>query len=420
METGTHQDTQYGMSRLLRETFDLREGTPGSILQRLLNAARLYLGMDISFISRFEDGYRVFERVDEGQGMNVLKAGDSDPLEETYCQRVVDGRLPELICDAQTIDEARKIPVTEELGIGAHVSIPIRLGDGSVFGTFCCFKFEAEHSLNERDISLIREFADIAADLLETNVYQARDEEARIDRIRGLLDQDRFHMVWQPITEIRTGEIAGVEALARFPSSPHKGPPGWFQDAASINLGDDLESRCVAKALAILKELPDNCYVACNTSARAVLQGRIQPLLEHLPPSRIVLEITEHDAVSDYADLIDILGDMRRDGLRLAVDDAGAGYASFRHIIKLRPDLIKLDMSLTRDIDTDISRRSLAYALVRFAREIDSRIIAEGVETKPELETLESLGVEMAQGFYLHRPKPLDDLRQILRRVENA
>lgn len=154
--------------------------------------------------------------------------------------------------------------------------------------------------------------------------------------------------------------------------------------------------------------------MACNASAHALLDGRIGRLFEGLPPNRVVLEITEHDAVEDYASLADILADIRRDGVRLAVGDAGAGYASFRHILQLKPDLIKLDMALTRDIDTDISRRSLAISLVRFAREIGSKLIAEGVETQGELDTLADLGVEMAQGFFLHRPKRLEELQAII------
>lgn len=121
----------------------------------------------------------------------------------------------------------------------------------------------------------------------------------------------------------------------------------------------------------------------------------------------MVLEITEHDIIEDYEALSEKLEPLRQEGLRIAVDDAGAGYASFRHILRLLPDVIKLDMSLTRDLDSDITRRSLAASLVSFARETGARLVAEGVETQAELDALKRLGVDKAQGFHLYQPLSL-------------
>jgi EAL domain-containing protein (putative c-di-GMP-specific phosphodiesterase class I) len=109
-----------------------------------------------------------------------------------------------------------------------------------------------------------------------------------------------------------------------------------------------------------------------------------------------------------------MLRPLRARGLRLAVDDAGAGYASFRHILRLRPDHIKLDMSLTRNIDTDKSKRALALALIEFARETGSELIAEGIETQGELATLRELGVMRGQGYLLGRPAPFSAAQQLL------
>jgi EAL domain-containing protein (putative c-di-GMP-specific phosphodiesterase class I) len=133
-----------------------------------------------------------------------------------------------------------------------------------------------------------------------------------------------------------------------------------------------------------------------------------------LPPERIVIEITEHTDVDDYEDLLRVLQPLRQRGIRLAIDDAGAGYSSLRHILNLRPDYIKLDIDLIRHIDIDPARRALASALIAFARDTDSTIIAEGVETASEFATLQALGVEQAQGYFLGRPKPLESaLRSI-------
>jgi EAL domain-containing protein (putative c-di-GMP-specific phosphodiesterase class I) len=139
-------------------------------------------------------------------------------------------------------------------------------------------------------------------------------------------------------------------------------------------------------------------------------------MLEGAPLKRIVLEITEHESVDDYAKLGAALAPLRERGLRVAVDDAGAGYASFRHILKLEPDVIKLDISITRDIDTQISRRALAAALIRFAEETGSRIVAEGVETEAELAVLRELRVNKAQGFLIGRPVPIAAAAEMVER----
>lgn len=418
MNTAAHasnEQPQYGMSRLLTEVFDLREGTLSAILQRLLQAARLHMGMEVAFISEFQQGMRTFRYVDQAQGVDLLTVGNGDPLEQSYCQKVVDGRLPELIRNAQTVEEALTLPATKAVGVGAHMSIPIRLRDGTVFGTFCCFSFRADYSLNERDRALMKVFAEIAAELIEQDVRRAQKEESCSKKIAALLtEEDGVNMVWQPVVEVASGRIIGVEALARFPFCEGMGPPEWFEEAASVGLANQLEARAVSAGLAILNTLHPDQYVACNASAQAILHGDILDLLARAPLTRIVLEITEHDIVSDYCALCDAIAPLRRRGMRLAIDDAGAGYASFRHILRLRPDIIKLDMSLTQNIDSDEGRRALACSLVTFAREIDCKLVAEGVETEGEMQVLTQLGVDTAQGFYLYRPQSADALAQVL------
>lgn len=409
-----NEDSQYGMSRLLTEVFDLQEGTLSAVLQRLLQATRLHMGMEVAFISEFEHGMRTFRYVDQAPDVDLLHVGNGDPLEESYCQRVVDGRLPELIRNAQKVEEALTLPATKAVGVGAHLSVPIRLKDGTVFGTFCCFSFQADYSLNERDHALMKVFAEIAAELIEQDVRRARKEESCCKKIGALLAADGVTMVWQPVVEIASGRIIGVEALARFPACEGMGPPEWFEEAASVGLSNQLEARAISAGLEILKTLQPDQYVACNASAQAILKGEVIDLLARAPLSRVVLEITEHDIVTDYCALCDAIAPLRRRGMRLAIDDAGAGYASFRHILRLRPDIIKLDMSLTHNIDSDEGRRSLACSLVTFAREIGCKLVAEGVETEAELQVLTQLGVDTAQGFYLYRPKSAEALSQIL------
>lgn len=165
--------------------------------------------------------------------------------------------------------------------------------------------------------------------------------------------------------------------------------------------------RAVELAMAALDKLPQDVYLSFNVSPEALINGELRRVLHGLPLGRLVLEITEHATVAEYSELLGALAPLRKEGIRLAVDDAGAGYASFRHILQLQPDTIKLDMSLTRDIDSDTARRALASALILFAEETGSKIVAEGVETASELQALRSLGANKAQGYFLGRPAPL-------------
>jgi EAL domain-containing protein (putative c-di-GMP-specific phosphodiesterase class I) len=288
--------------------------------------------------------------------------------------------------------------------------VPIHLRSGEVYGTFCCFSTRPDLSLTVRDLALMRMFADLTAGALDRDLAQGREAQATRGRVQSVLDEDGLSMVYQPIKDIASGMTVGYEALARFTAAPARPPNLWFDEAARVGLGLALEARAIEKALAALPRLPPGAGLSCNVSPQLVLEGRVERLLAQAPCERLVLEITEHAVVSDYEALAVALEPLRARGARIAVDDAGAGYASFRHILALRPHVIKLDMSLTRDIDTHVGRRALAAALLRFSQETGSVLVAEGVETASELATLTTLGVTRAQGYLLGRPAPLPEL----------
>ena len=141
-----------------------------------------------------------------------------------------------------------------------------------------------------------------------------------------------------------------------------------------------------------------------NASPELLGETSLAEMIAAAPNRRMVLEVTEHVEVADYDTLVSGLDALRTSGCRIAVDDAGAGYSSLRHILRLRPDYIKLDMTLTRGIDTDGDRRALASSLLTFANEVSATVIAEGIETPAELDTLRGLGATLGQGFFLARP----------------
>jgi len=234
--------------------------------------------------------------------------------------------------------------------------------------------------------------------------------QATLARLGAVLDAGGPRMVFQPVVDLASRAVIGFEALARFDLEPVRTPDLWFAEADEVGLGEALELSAIASALRSLPEVPSPSRIAVNVTPGTAVSPRLQQVLAAYPGDRIVLEITEHVPVRDYDLLLSALADFRERGVQVAVDDAGAGYAGLHHILRLRPEIIKLDISLTRGIDDDAAKRALGAALVAFAAEIGSVIVAEGIETHDELATLSQLGVQAGQGYLLARPAPLDEL----------
>jgi EAL domain-containing protein (putative c-di-GMP-specific phosphodiesterase class I)/CheY-like chemotaxis protein len=239
---------------------------------------------------------------------------------------------------------------------------------------------------------------------------QERDHAHRrqkIERIRTVLLDDVVRMVFQPIADIATGEVVGFEALSRFHAEPERRPDQWFEEAHEVGLGVQLELVAIRAAVKHFDHLPRSTYLSVNVSPVTALSPHFEEAVSGADPRRLVVEITEHARVADYDALAAGLQSLRLRGARLAVDDAGSGFASLRHILRLSPDIIKLDRSLVADIDADTARHALASALILFADKIGSSVVAEGLEEAEGLLTLRALGVKYGQGYYLGRPAPL-------------
>lgn len=375
-------------------------------LDKILRAVRTHLGMEVGFVSEFSNGRRIFRNVETADGKRCIEVGGSDPLEESYCHWIANGTLPQLIRDPAEHPFTESFAVTKALPVGAHLSVPIRLRDGRIYGTFCCFSTRPDPTLTERDLATMQAFAQIAAEQIQTALDTDQEGQVKLKRIAAILKERALDIVYQPAIRLDNPGIEFVEALARFRCKPYEPPDQWFAAAAEVGLGTELEMLAVDTALDGLRSLPETAVVSINISPQTVISAEFLKVASEMPLDRIILEITEHQAISLYEPVLKTLDPLRRQGLRIAVDDAGAGYSSFEHILKLRPDLIKLDMALSRGIDHDPSRRALAAALVWFAREIGSKLVAEGVETARELRTLRDLGVKIVQGHLLAKPAP--------------
>jgi EAL domain-containing protein (putative c-di-GMP-specific phosphodiesterase class I) len=228
-----------------------------------------------------------------------------------------------------------------------------------------------------------------------------------VERIQRALHSDELAIVFQPVMGLRLRRVAGAEALTRIAIEPRRGPDVWFGEAFTVGLGVDLELLAISRALDQIGRLPADAYLAFNTSPETVLSPGFRAALEEMPLERLVVEVTEHAAVADYEALLHALAPFRAGGIRLAIDDMGSGYANMQHVLRLAPDIIKLDVALVRGIDGDRARRALAGSLVVFAEEMGARLVAEGIETPDELAILIELGVPYGQGFHLARPGPL-------------
>jgi EAL domain-containing protein (putative c-di-GMP-specific phosphodiesterase class I) len=227
-----------------------------------------------------------------------------------------------------------------------------------------------------------------------------------VEWLRELASSGDLDTVFQPVFELEGGECVAFEALTRFPSAPERTPAGWFARATEVGAGHELELAAVEAALGHLDELPNGVFLSLNVSPAVAATREFGALVEPFA-ERLIVELTEHEPVADYAPLESALDRLRARGARIAVDDVGAGFSSLRHILRLAPDIVKLDLSLTREIETDPGRRALTAALIDFADRIGATIAAEGIETERELEVLRALGIDQAQGFYLGHPLPL-------------
>jgi EAL domain-containing protein (putative c-di-GMP-specific phosphodiesterase class I)/DNA-binding response OmpR family regulator len=284
-------------------------------------------------------------------------------------------------------------------GAGSMVgllSIGVALGSGSV------------SDQRRRLLSAAIDYATVFDAVAGVSIVDREVLEADRVRLAGVLAAHETRIVVQPIIELDTGAIVGYEALTRFADGTR--PDIRFAEAAAVGLGSEFELASVALALEVTGALPAERFLTLNASPATIIERseEIAALLAGIG-RQIVIEVTEHVRIDDYDEL---RAAVRRigEGVSLAVDDAGAGYASLRHIIELEPGFAKLDISLVRGIDADRIRQALAAGLNYFALRTDFRLIAEGVETEAEAETLRGLGIEFAQGYHFGRPVPVDEV----------
>ena len=246
----------------------------------------------------------------------------------------------------------------------------------------------------------------------------ANAEERGTEILRGILSERRVVSLFQPIHDLVESKVTGVEALSRGPAgSGLEDAERLFSIAEKAGLVIPLERLCRRRSLEEAARAGWGQLVFINMSPAAAqdsdfLDGRlIREVLDlYLDPRQIVIEVTERTYADNQELFSRVLGELRKEGFRVAVDDLGSGYSNLSALADIRPEFLKFDHLFTKDIHRNRIKQDLLGAILSFAMKMDTQVIAEGIESLDELEALRRLGVPLGQGFYLGHPGPIDSI----------
>lgn len=404
---------------------------PGALMRRIAEQMCLFTpkadGAAVSILTPNDEFVVV-----SAYGLVDSLLGLALPVEGTFQGMAVATGRPQVSVDAPAdpslTPEVRDIGV--RLGIHSLVVIPL-LHRGVTIGALS-ITARQPRKFDERDIAAIAstsrfisglisahtELSSLLDDFLDSPYSPDDDSTARFlasvllpdvaqhDRLHQRMDallgkETNLDVVFQPIVDLKTGATVGFEGLCRFPADADLSPQQWFDNARRLGRSLALELAALRRLLVMAEHIPATTFIAANLSPTTAMNPSVQSLLLSVERP-LVVEITEHEPFPD--DLAEALEPLRDAGIRLAIDDAGAGFASFNQLLRLRPDIIKIDGDLTCGIAADPVRRALATSIVRLAAELNAVTVSESVEEPEQLETLRQLGVDLGQGYLLGRP----------------
>ncbi len=367
---------------------------------RLVELAQRHLELDLVFVDELVGPSCTLRALAGDSASFGLDLSAAESWHETYSRMLLEGTIPNVVTDCAAEPRLAALPATSAMGVGAFIGVPLQHSDGSLFGALCALDHEADPTLGKRDVR----FLTVLAELISDHLDDVRARHVLTHRLSELIETEALDIAYQPLVDLSSGGCLGVEALSRFP--PPFGPPEpVFADAERVGLGLELERLAIRQAWRALETLRPDQFLAINVSPHALLElARRAALRNDLPLDRLVVEITERTVVECYGDLRDVVDPLRAAGLRLAVDDAGAGWASLHHVIELRPDFIKIDRSLVHEVADDHARRVAVNAFALLAVDLGATLVAEGVERPRDLDALRELGIGVAQGYLLGMP----------------
>ncbi|GAY13825.1 EAL domain-containing protein [Mycobacterium sp. shizuoka-1] len=395
---------------------------PVSVMGRIAEQACVLMpkadGAAVTLLRASDDAYVTVS----GYGVIAATTGFAVPKSSSFQGLAAREKRPMLVADANA--DLRLSPrvrtMNKQWGTRSWAVIPLLHGDDAIGSLLLVAR--APGAFDETDLALMLEISEFVsaltyamadrnepgkraitarfvASVMLPEAVEAQGLQDRLDAL--LMQRNALSAVFQPIVHLASGATVAYEGLTRFPASPEFTPLQWFGAARRVGRGTDLEHAALSAVLAAARRIPADCPVAVNLSPRAVGEPEIQEMLA-AQDRTLIVEITEHEPFPD--DLADNLARLRAWGIFLAVDDAGGGYASFTQLLRLHPDIIKIDGELITGVDDDPAKRALTTALHTLASELNATAVAEAVETPRQLQTLVGLGVEYGQGFHLGRP----------------
>jgi EAL domain-containing protein (putative c-di-GMP-specific phosphodiesterase class I) len=223
-----------------------------------------------------------------------------------------------------------------------------------------------------------------------------------------LADPTLIRPVFQPIVDLRRSAVQGYEMLARLANDPSGTPPRWLAAAERLGMANALEASLVAAGITAREHLPRGTYLSINVSPGALVSSEVSAVLDAAPGGldQLVLELTEQNGVEDYDGLSTALDRVRAAGGHVAVEDAGGGYDSLQHVMRLRPEYVKLDRGLISDAHADPAKLAIIEAVGLFSERLGAALVAPGIERRAEQEMLAGLAVPLGQGYLFGRPGP--------------
>lgn len=371
-----------------------------------LDRVRSLLGMDMSYVSEAKPDCVEFQYVSGSSLPGIITPQHQLAYKDLYCAHILEGRLPSVIQDTHEISLARDLKFVREANVRSLISVPINRSNGDLYGMFCCFSHAPNPTLNARDGDIVRMFADLATKPMNVHLDALETKTTLVNQISDLITTDGIETFFQPIVSLSNGRTLAVEALSRFTKSAPQSPAWWFEQANNADLELDLELAAIKKAISYLPMLPDDIYMTLNASSETLTSRLLHDMIAHVPPSRLVLELTEHQKIKDFKALQDTIEIYADRGIGIAIDDLGAGYSGLNTVLRLNAHVLKLDRELVSNVHLDQAKQSLTKAMVHFANETNSFLIAEGVELIEEDNMLRQLGVRLGQGFLYGRPAP--------------
>lgn len=378
-----------------------------TLINEALAAIRTHFGMPVAYLSRFEDEYAEFRNVSAPGLEDLIKPGDRWELSQIYCPRVASGEFPAIIPDTNDIPACQELAITKDVPIRSHISLPVVMDNGEVYGMFCCLSPEPNASLNDRDLAVMSTFAKLVTRQVQKEEHARKATEEDLRLICDIIEDRRFTPVFQPLVRMSDQKVIGVEGLSRFKTDPHAGPEEIFSKAANLGLDLELELATLAAQMAEISAVPNDIYFSVNASAELICDPRFLPALPEAQRHRMVIELTEHSLANDEAMLQACISALQDEGIRVAIDDVGAGYSGLQRIAQLQPDILKIDRSIVSGIEESLPQRAIVAALVHFAAETNASVIVEGIETEQQSEVVMELGVDLAQGWLYARAGPM-------------